>query len=311
MTSPTRSDLAYYAQQSPITDPGPHAPRLAALPGDIPAVRDATRELIHYYWADGGIAEHGFAPERIAEIDLRYSSAIFSRAFELADVPLTTPRPTLQRVVGCCRDAAVTFVSIARQVGIPARVRTGFATYLIGGWKMDHVIAEAWDAREQRWRRVDAQLEDGFADPTDGEVIDPLDVATDRFISSSQAWLAARAGEIHPNLFIVAPDVDTPGTSGRQFLVHNLLTELAALNKREMLCWDSWGIFDEAADGLTAARERELDDLARAMLDPGTPVADLAARYDRPGYRVPRSVLSFSHATPVPVTVELPDWVDP
>ena len=78
-------------------------------------------------------AENGIAPERISEVDTRYAAAMFARLGELADLPLSAARQPRQRLVGCCRDFTVLFVSMARHKGIPSRARVGFAGYLIDG----------------------------------------------------------------------------------------------------------------------------------------------------------------------------------
>jgi hypothetical protein len=65
------TDHAFYAGQSPITDPGRFADRVAAVPGTLTSMRTAARELVFHYRADGDFAENGIAADRIAEIDTR------------------------------------------------------------------------------------------------------------------------------------------------------------------------------------------------------------------------------------------------
>jgi hypothetical protein len=297
---------ATWSTQSPVTDPGEHAARIDSLPGDVPSLRNAARQLVFHYRADGDWAEHGIAPERIAEIDTRYADRMFERLFTLKDAPLTAARLPKERLVGCCRDFTVLFLSMARRKGIPARMRVGFATYFIPGWKMDHVVAEVWDAAEGRWRLVDAELDPGHVDHGDGATIDPLDVPRDRFLTGPEAWLACRREEADPETFLVAPDLDIPETRGWPYLMHNLVHDLAALNGREMLLWEDWGILLHDAPMMPDQLDL-LDQMAAIMESPdGTP-EQLRELYEREEFRVPDTVTSFSPAaTEIPFTVELP-----
>src|SRR5262249_48635252 len=112
------------------------------------------------------------------------------------------PRQPRQRLVGCCRDFTVLFVSMARHRGIPSRARVGFAGYLIEGRLIDHEIAEVWDGSAERWRLVEPEIDDGHTDPADGASVDPLDVPAGRFLTAPRAWQLARSGAIDPERFI-------------------------------------------------------------------------------------------------------------
>jgi len=169
------SDRGFWAVQSLVTEPGPAAAAIDRLPSDLGALRAASQQLVFHYWADGDWAENGIAPERISEIDTRYAAAMFARLGELADLPLSAARQPRQRLVGCCRDFTVLFVSMARHKGIPSRARVGFAGYLIDGRLIDHEIAEVWDGSAERWRLVEPEIDDDHTDPADGASIDALD----------------------------------------------------------------------------------------------------------------------------------------
>lgn len=220
----------FYASQSAFTDPGSFGASLDALPADIASIRDVVTPLVFHYRADGDFTENGIAPERIAEIDTRFADRMFGRLFQLNPAPLGSHRAPHQRMVGCCRDFALLFVSIARHKGIPARSRVGFASYFMAEWNLDHVVAEVWDEHEQRWRLVDAELHEGHVDPTDGTALDPHDLPRDRFITGSSAWAMCRAGEADPEKFLVSPDLEISGTRGWPYVMHNLVHDLASLN---------------------------------------------------------------------------------
>ncbi len=284
----------FYATQSLITDPGPTIAKLTDLPRDLRALQQLTSQLIFHYRADGDLAANQIAPARIAEIDSRYARTIFARLFALTDQPLTTRRAPHERVVGCCRDFSVLFLALARQQGIPARGRVGFASYFLDGWYLDHMIVEAWDAPAQRWRLIDPQLRAGHQDPHDGVVIDPLDLSADRFIVGPQAWHACRTGNANPEQFVVDPGLLEPITRSWPYLAHNLVLDLAALNKHEMILWDAWGLGGQ----LTHTKEELtiLDKTAAAMLAEPFALNTLQQLYQRDGLRLPKTVTTYSPA---------------
>ncbi len=298
--------IASYAEQSSITDPGIHAHRLDAIPAEPGAVKNAANRLVFHYRAGGDWVENGIARERICEIDTRYADLMLDRLVELKDAPLATPRLPHERLVGCCRDFTVLFLAIARHKGIPARMRVGFATYFVPGWYIDHVVAEVWDETEARWRLVDAELVDGHVDRADDTVLDPLDLPQERFITGPLAWEACRRQEMDPERFVVAPEIDIPHTRGWPFLMHNLVHDLAALNMREMLLWEEWGL-QLHEEPMMPDHLDLLDRVAAITKSSQSTPQELRELYDRDEFRVPVSVQSFTPAVPaIPFPVELP-----
>jgi len=296
-------DQSTYVSQSPVTDPGMLAGRLDVVPGDLEALQRAACRLVFHYRAGGDFAENGIAADRLGEVDTRYAAPMFERLFELHDTSLDEERAAHQRLVGCCRDFTVLFLALARQKGVPARARVGFATYFAPGWYIDHEIAEVWDAAEQRWRLVDPELRDGHIDPTDGATVNPLDVDPNRFLVGPHAWLACRAGHADPERFVVLPELDIPVLRSWPYLVHNLVHDLAALNKREMVLWDVWGIAE--SESLSDEQRALLDRVARTMTAPDVTMNDLQELYAREEFRVPPIVTSYSPATEEPRRVSL------
>lgn len=299
------SDHEFWAVQSLVTEPGPAAAAIDQLPADLGALRAVSQQLVFHYWADGDWAENGIAPERISEIDTRYAAAMFARLGELADLPLSAARLPRQRLVGCCRDFTVLFLSMARRKGIPSRARIGFAGYLIGGWLIDHMIAEVWDGPAGRWRLVEPEIHDGHTDPDGGASFDALDVPPDRFLTAPRAWQLARSGAVDPERFVISPDLELPTTRGLPQLRRNLVRDLAAMNKTEMLLWEDWGMQDSRTPPepgeLTA-----LDELAALTGQPDPPLDDLRSAYRHPEFVVPDTVTSYSPArTDVPAVVDV------
>jgi hypothetical protein len=299
------SDHGFWAVQSLVTEPGPAAAAIDRLPCDLGVLRAASQQLVFHHWADGDWADNGIAPERISEIDTRYAAAMFARLSELSDLPLSAARQPRQRLVGCCRDFTVLFVSMARHKGIPSRARVGFAGYLLDGWLIDHEIVEVWDGSARRWRLVEPEIDDGHTDPADGASFDALDVPSGRFLTAPRAWQLARAGAVDPERFVIAPDLEIPITRGWSQLRRSLVHDLAALNKTEMLLWENWGVLDSRTPP-GPGELPVLDELAALTGQPSPPLAGLRSAYHRTEFVVPDTVTTYSPArTDVPAVVDV------
>ncbi len=84
-----------------------------------------------------------------------------------------------------------------RHLGIPARARCGFAKYFEPDRHMDHWVVEYWNAEQQRWIFVDAQLDD----LQQGKLhlpFDPLDVPREQFLTGGRAWQLCRCRSGRP-----------------------------------------------------------------------------------------------------------------
>jgi hypothetical protein len=241
---------------------------LDTVPPDLASLRDTASGLVFHYLANGDITQYGFAKERRAEINLRYADAMFARLHDLDPAPPDHERTPTDRIVGCCRDITLLFVALARHHGIPARARVGFATYLLPGWALDHVITEVWDG--DRWRLVEPQFGSDHVDPADGTALDLLDVPRDRFLVGADAWRDCRSGAREAGRFVVWPENPLPFLRGLPYVSHNLVFDLAALNKDEMILWDLWGPLGKARtvpDDVAARMDALAATVADAELD--------------------------------------------
>jgi hypothetical protein len=240
---------------------------LSELPGDVPALVRAIQGLIvHEHF----LSAYGLVPrdDRVGEVHLRPVSAVLNRIRALDLRPLTEPRPPERRFIGDCRFYALLFVEALRTKGIPARARCGFGAYFHTEKFVDHWIGEYWNAAEGCWILVDA-VQTGIFRPD----FDPLDVPRDRFLVAGEAWTRCRAGRADP------ADFGILGMSGLGFVASNLIRDVAALNKREMLPWDVWGGMSRDlpyARDLLALHDR----LAILSLDPDAHFAELRQLYE-------------------------------
>ena len=278
------SQFSYYKQQSMMTDPGEYAPMYDALPDNIAGICKAVQGLLIHYVADG------YRPpaDRVCEIDTRYTSAILQRIVEMDDRPLTEPRSLEQRFVGCCRDYSVLTVSILRHKGIPARVRYGTGAYFEPNFYGDHAILEYWNGT--RWVAVDAEMSPAHIQ-RHNIAFDVLDVPNDQFIRGGRGWLMCRREGADPQRFGLSAKLPLRGAI---FVLTELLLDLAALNKVEMLCWDSWGIV-RRFDTLTTEEQSFLDQVAEATLD-NNRFAEWATLFQHDDLILPDTIESYSPA---------------
>ncbi|MFC9434483.1 transglutaminase-like domain-containing protein [Nocardia sp. NPDC057030] len=286
-----------YASQSRFTDPRAMSWWLDDIPTDLPGMHAAAAGLVFHYTAHGDITEHGFAAKRVREIDLRYADDLLTRLHELNPAPPGSDRVPTDRVVGCCRDSALLLVAMARHHGIPARARVGFAKYLMPDWTMDHVVAEVWDQHESRWRLVDPQF-------TEHKLLDVLDVPRDMFLTGPHAWQACRSGAADPSRFVVSPDRPEPDLRGWPQLTHNLIQDLAALNKHEMLLWDIWGLLAEEP-GDPDELAMKLDGLAALLHSDDVAPEQISDLFEDTTVRVPEAVITISPAGLAPARILL------
>jgi hypothetical protein len=252
--------IDYYVHQSPITDPGRYAGLFADLPGTVDGLCRAVQGLIIHYML-GETYGYRIPQERLEEVNIRYMEPMLARIVELDGRSLTQPRPPDKRLVGCCRDTATLFCAMARAKGIPTRVRVGFAAYFTK-WDADfnccHVIAEVWDAGEQRWRLVDPEL-DELTIRENGVRFDVCDVPRDQFLVGGKAWQMCRAGQADPDKFGVS---GFEAMKGLAFVRGGVIQDLAALNNLELLNWDCWGLMLKDMKTHTDEQLRLLDKAA-------------------------------------------------
>lgn len=226
----------FYRSHSPTTDPGDYAYLLDNLPTDLAGIAAVTQGLVYHYMADQ--YTFGWVPpkERLPEINTRTMPAILATLIAKDDRPLTEARAYENRLVGCCRDFALLACAILRHQGRPARLRYGFAGYFSPGYWGDHVIVETWTG--DRWQRFDPEL------PTQVDWgFDTLDMPAAPFVTGGRAWQMCRQEGADPLRFGLGPDEQE--VRGWWFIRQRLQLDVAALNKIELLCWDSWAELTE------------------------------------------------------------------
>ena len=258
---PTSTDdaLTYYAGHGIISDPGRFARLYDNLPQDISQLcRIIQGLLIHAFWAE----RYGekLSEERIACASIRHVEHMFEQVQEINSGPIEQSRQLNERFVGNCRTFSVLLASMLRHQGKPARARCGFGRYFKTGWYEDHWICEHWSEEHHRWIMVDAQLDDFQCQELEIG-FDPLDVPRDQFIVGGKAWLSCRNGETNPDNFGIFD------MHGMWFIRGNLVRDIAALNKVELLPWDGWGFIDREDATISHEELILLDEIASMTSD--------------------------------------------
>jgi hypothetical protein len=258
MTEETHDPLAYYATPGPTTDAGQYAHLFRDLPQDIPSlVRVVQGVLLHIFWAERyGVT---LSDERKLEVNLRTVEAQLARMTQLNAQPLTIARPPEQRLVGNCRDFSVLLCALLRSQGIPARARCGFGAYFLPNHFEDHWNCEYWNAEQQRWVLVDAQLDELQCDVLKPP-FDPLDVPRDQFITGGLAWQMCRTGGYDPHSFGIFD------MHGLWFVRGDLVRDFLAINKVEILPWDPWALMSSSDEEAAHDNVELVDQMAALTL---------------------------------------------
>jgi hypothetical protein len=153
---------------------------------------------------------------------------------------------------------------------VPARARCGFGGYFLEGRFEDHWVCEYWNAAEDRWVLVDAQIDE----PQRGLfpiAFDPTDVPRDGFLTGGAAWERCRRGEADPDAF----GLTMLNEAGAWWIAANLVRDAAALARVELLPWDVWGAMPEPEDVIDDELTALFDRLADLTREPDEMLAEL------------------------------------
>ncbi|HEY0805554.1 MAG TPA: transglutaminase domain-containing protein [Pseudonocardiaceae bacterium] len=119
----------FYTQQSAFSDPGALADRYAGLPADPAGLVEIPRGLM-IHRLEAPLFDFEIPEERLHhDAETRCLDDILRIITERCAGPLDRPRAPEDRFVGLCRDFALLHCSLLRHIGIPARLRCGFADY--------------------------------------------------------------------------------------------------------------------------------------------------------------------------------------
>ncbi|KLN63786.1 hypothetical protein ZX61_19770 [Vibrio sp. VPAP30] len=231
---------------------------ISEVPDDIPGIcKFVQGNLIHSYWLEHYDVEVD-SSAKLTEMQTRYAKDLVSLAVLKSGEPSHVFKKPNHRVVSICRGFSLMVCSILRSKGVPARIRSGFATYLAQNHFEDHWVCEYWDS-DKGWVAVDAQLDDIHHQILQFD-FDPCDVPTTNFIVAGKAWKLCREKLESGDNF------GFRDFKGLAFIKGSLIRDLYALSKFEMHTWDTgWGILPHFISPISGEHELALlDELADA-----------------------------------------------
>lgn len=284
-----------------MTDLSAYASWLGGLPDDVSSLCRIVQGLLLHGHLGPLYGLDLSQQRREAETKLRSASERLELMLRCDDRSRVEPRPPGRRQLGTCRDFTLLLCAFLRWQGRVARARCGFAGYFAPSRYEDHWVCEVWDEEAERWRRVDAQI-----DEVQRRVFgpaDPLGVRRDEFLAGGEAWTACRSGRLDPERF----GLTTIGESGLWFICGNLVRDVAALAKVELLPWDTWGVMhhpslgrnpislgtEEVVSRLPPEELAELDRVA-AIASEGIDLRAILEVYDDARWRVPQTHPAFA-----------------
>ncbi|MEU5847946.1 transglutaminase-like domain-containing protein [Saccharopolyspora shandongensis] len=266
-----------YVQHSVFTDPGDLSDVFSGLPTDVASLCEIVRNVAVH--RDETFRRFGFElPEqRYKEGETRHIQDILKILGDLDERSIET------RFAATCRDFSLLLCAMLRHVGVPARLRGGYARYLEppleGHWPFDdHWVVEYW-VDELGWRLVDPQV---WGD-TQGAYradFDVMDVPRDQFLVAGAAWLACRHGYCDPRMF----GASGINESGMWVIQGTVVRDLAGLNHVEAFPWENWGIMTRSFSSLTESELALVDQVAEVGLN-GGPVDQIVGLSSHPQLR--------------------------
>lgn len=260
----TRQDiLDYYRQPSAMTSPGKHAALFQDLPNKVEELARIVQRLCIYKSVASEFYSIAIPDERKNESNIRSVEKMLDQLLAIDNHPLTIARSSNKRLVCLCRNFGILLLSMLRAKNIPARLRGGYADYLIPGFYETHWICEYWDAASERWKLVDVQLDEIFREKLKID-FDILDVPRNRFFVAGDAWIKCRTGKAESSNF----GYFHAQLGGSWHIAGNLVREIAILNKIETMSWDIWGAQPNREEKIDDDSLIFFDNLAAFSLEP-------------------------------------------
>src|SRR5258705_8321883 len=294
----TEAIRKFYAQPALLTSAGRYAARVADLPNSVEELVHIIQGLGIYDVVAADFYSVTLPAARHSEIHLRAFEKMLEQLLALDDQSLTVARTADRRLACRCHNFTRFLVAMLRANGVPARSRCGFGAYFNAGYYEDHWVCEYWNVAEARWVLVDPQLDEVWRTKLHID-FNILNVPRDRFLVAGDAWALCRTGKADPARF----GIGFANLRGLWFVAGNLVRDVAALNKMEMLPWDVWGAMPPPNEPIADAQLAFFDTLAALTREPDASFTELCRLYERDDrVRVPPTV--FNALLNRPETVE-------
>lgn len=175
------------------------------------------------------------------------------------DSNYTMERKDKDRIYVTCRGQAILLAAILKAKGYSARVRSGFAPYIMyDGISHDHWTVEYFNEKENRWILVDPDM---CLDPVK---FNPYDIPRTEFIFGAQAYLDIRNKKIKAETILFASN---PPTLGLKAAIRGLFYDFYSLMNNEGIFLHMPRYIIEKYFNLSEDEYKELDLLATLLLD--------------------------------------------
>lgn len=289
--------LDFYKQTSLYTDLGLYKDFMNNLTDDIDELCVLQRmQIIHpIAFADLNIRKQNNCfwgdMTKIPITRLNYEDDLFPTAISMISELLRKDnnyhkdRKAEDKIHVTCRGQAILLAATLKAKGYAARVRSGFAPYINNDdVAYDHWITEYFDEDKNRWVLVDADehfAEHGF---------DLNDIPRDKFIFGAEAYLGLRNNKYRTDEIYYA---DNPAILGLKAALRGLFYDFHCLMNDEIIFLHLPKYIQDKNFELLEEEYKELDDLARLLLDPNENFDELLAIWNNnPKYRIMSGALN-------------------
>ncbi len=256
--------LEFYKQTSCYTDLGLYKEFAKSLPDDIKTLCLLLRDDTDSFYGD---------MTKVPKTSLIFENDLFPTAQGIIaellrrDKNFSLNRNIQDKVHVCCREDAILLASILKAKGKPAKVRSGFASYVsktdAAG---DHWITEYYNEEQKRWIIVDADIYFNDEILAEYEIdFNLLDIPREKFIFGAEAYLKLRKKELKEQEIYYASN---PITYGIPAAIRGLFYDFHSLMNNEIIFLHQPKYAKEKNFLLSEEEYQELDELANLMLEP-------------------------------------------
>ena len=247
------NELIYYIEQSKYSSPGKYSNYFDNLPRSVKEVSEIVHGLIVHQEDTEEFYGFKIPSDKKFQPNTRYIEKILEIIINNNDQSLSIERKPRERFIGTCRDFALLTCSILRYKNIPARVRCGFADYFHDDWFSDHWVCEYFDMKNLKWKLVDSEL--GKEEKQKYQInFDTIDIPRNKFLVAGKAWQLTLENKINSDLL----GVKEIGVKGFWFIKADVVRDLAALNKIELLAWDYTDYIDDPFKDINKRSKEEI-----------------------------------------------------
>ena len=184
------------------------------------------------------------------------AAAILAELYRRDPRGFVADRAVENKLIITCRFVAILMATILKTRGIPARVRAGYAPYILPDRPETHWITQYWHAPEERWMTIDADTS------LENRPFDPFDMPPGTFDFAAHTWLAVREGRQDANAYAMN------GLSALESLATLVFFDFHCLMNNEITYLQAPVFITSDFNTVEEEKLQEIDALARLMQQP-------------------------------------------